>query len=101
MDAAWCATQPFKRRIAHGTLILSIGVGLVADAINQRAISYGYADAVRFIKPVFIGDTIATELTIGDARAHPRRPGSGIGRRATADPQPGRRCRAGLRSSGC
>src|SRR5690606_40321469 len=21
MDAAWCATQPFKQRIAHGTLV--------------------------------------------------------------------------------
>ena len=24
MDAAWCATQPFGRRIAHGTLVMSI-----------------------------------------------------------------------------
>ena len=27
MDAEWCATQPFKQRIAHGTLIFSVGIG--------------------------------------------------------------------------
>ena len=26
MDAEWCARQEFKRRIAHGTLVLSIGM---------------------------------------------------------------------------
>jgi acyl dehydratase len=30
MDEAWCLTQPFKRRIAHGTLILSMAVGMTA-----------------------------------------------------------------------
>ena len=26
MDEEWCKTQPFKRRMAHGTLVFSIGV---------------------------------------------------------------------------
>ena len=26
MDAEWCATQPFKRRVAHGTLVMSMAV---------------------------------------------------------------------------
>ena len=25
LDAVWCATQDFKRRMAHGTLIFSVG----------------------------------------------------------------------------
>ena len=54
MDAEWCATQPFKERIAHGTLILSVSVGMLAGEINEVAMSYGY-DKVRFIAPVFIG----------------------------------------------
>ena len=57
MDAVWCATQDFKHRMAHGTLVFSVGVGMTASTINPRAMSYGY-DRLRFIKPVFIGDTI-------------------------------------------
>ena len=56
MDAEWCKTQPFGQRIAHGTLIFSIGVGMTAGEVNPEAFSYGY-DRLRFIKPVFIGDT--------------------------------------------
>ena len=29
MDEEWCKTQPFKKRIAHGTLIFSIGIQLL------------------------------------------------------------------------
>jgi acyl dehydratase len=67
MDAVWCATQDFKRRMAHGTLIFSVGVGMTASTINPRAMSYGY-DRLRFIKPVFIGDTIYTIRTHLDKR---------------------------------
>lgn len=65
MDAAWCATQPFGQRIAHGTMIFSIGIGLTASEINPEAFSKGY-DRMRFVKPVFIGDTIHSEITIAD-----------------------------------
>ena len=57
MDAEWCATQPFGRRMAHGTLVMSIAVGMTAGDINPRAMSYGY-DRIRFVQPVFIGDTL-------------------------------------------
>ena len=50
MDKEWVKTQEFERRIAHGTLILSIGVGMTAEDINPAAFSYGY-DRVRFIRP--------------------------------------------------
>ena len=77
MDSEWCATQEFKRRMAHGTLIFSIGVGMTATDINPRAMSTGY-DHLRFIKPVFIGDTIRSKATINQKRDHPRRAGHGI-----------------------
>jgi acyl dehydratase len=77
MDAQWCATQEFKQRIAHGTLILSVGIGMTADTINPRSMSYGY-DRVRFIKPVFIGDTITVTARIADKRNHPKRKTHGI-----------------------
>ncbi len=77
MDAAWCATQDFGQRIAHGTLVFSVGIGLTATVINPRAMSYGY-DRLRFLKPVFIGDTLYAKVEIGDKRDHSKRAGHGI-----------------------
>lgn len=77
MDEAWCRTQPFGRRIAHGTLVLSIGIGMTAGDINPRAMSYGY-DRVRFIRPVFLGDTIHTTATIREKRDDRKRTAHGI-----------------------
>jgi acyl dehydratase len=73
MDAEWAATQPIGQRIAHGTLILSIAVGLTADDINPQAMSYGY-DRIRFIKPVFIGDTIRVTAEITEKTDHAKQP---------------------------
>ena len=72
MDAQWCATQDFQRRMAHGTLIFSVGIGMTASTINPRSMSYGY-DRLRFIRPVFINDTIRVAATIKEKRDHPRR----------------------------
>jgi acyl dehydratase len=77
MDAEWCATQDFKQRIAHGTLILCVGIGMTATTINPRSMSYGY-DRVRFIRPVFIGDTITVTAKITEKRDHSKRKTHGI-----------------------
>lgn len=71
MDAEWCQTQEFGQRVAHGTLIFSVAVGMTAGDVNPLAFSYGY-DRLRFIKPVFIGDTIRGKVTITDKRDHKR-----------------------------
>ncbi len=76
MDAEWVKTQEFKQRVAHGTLILSLGVGMTAAEINLAAFSYGY-DRVRFIRPVFIGDTIHVRATIKEKRDYAKRPDHG------------------------
>jgi acyl dehydratase len=73
MDAEWTATQPIGQRIAHGTLILSVAVGMTAGDINPQAMSYGY-DRIRFIKPVFIGDTITVTAEITEKSDHAKRP---------------------------
>jgi acyl dehydratase len=77
MDAEWCKTQDFGQRMAHGTLIFSVAIGLTAGDINPHAMSYGY-DRLRFIKPVFIGDTITVQATIKEQRDHPKRADHGI-----------------------
>jgi len=71
MDAEWMATQPAGQRIAHGTLILSVAVGMTAGDINPQSMSYGY-DRIRFIRPVFIGDTITVTAEITDKSDHKR-----------------------------
>ena len=77
MDAEWCRTQPFGQRIAHGTLIFVVAVGQTAGEINPEAFSYGY-DRLRFVRPVFIGDTLTSRCTVKEKRDDPKRPGHGI-----------------------
>ena len=51
----------FGKRLVAGAFVFSAGLGLVATyCVN--AFSYGY-DKLRFVKPVFIGDTIYTIRT--------------------------------------
>lgn len=72
MDAEFCKTQPFKERIAHGTMTFAIGIGLTATVINPRAMTYGY-DRLRFPNPVFAGDTIRTTVSIRRKSDDPKR----------------------------
>ena len=76
MDEEWCKTQPFKQRIAHGTLIFTVAIGLTAQVINEVSMTYGY-ERLRFTRPVFIGDTITVTVTIKDKADH-KKPGYGI-----------------------
>lgn len=76
MDAEFAKTLPGGQRIAHGTMIFSIGVGLTASLINPVAFSYGY-DRLRFVRPVHIGDTIRTRVTISSKEDDPKRPNAG------------------------
>jgi len=51
----------FGKRLVAGAMVFSLGLGLMAHN-NIHTFSYGY-DRLRFIKPVFIGDTIYTIRT--------------------------------------
>jgi len=77
MDAEWCKRQEFRQRIAHGTLVFTMAVGLTAGEVNPEAFTYGY-DRLRFVKPVFIGDTLRDRVTVKEKRDSPKRPGYGI-----------------------
>lgn len=72
MDAEFAKTLPGGQRIAHGTMVFSIGVGLTATLINPVAFSYGY-DRLRFIRPVHIGDTIKSRVVISAKEDDPKR----------------------------
>jgi acyl dehydratase len=73
MDAEFAKSLPGGQRMAHGTLILSMSVGMLAGEVNDDAMSYGY-DRVRFIRPVYIGDTITSHSEIVDLRDHTKEP---------------------------
>jgi acyl dehydratase len=63
----------FGKRLVAGAFVFSAGLGLVAtNCVN--AFSYGY-DKLRFIKPVFIGDTIYTIRTHLDKKPKTREMG--------------------------
>jgi acyl dehydratase len=66
-DAIFAETEGvFGRRLVAGAFVFSAGLGLVAtNCVN--AFSYGY-DKLRFIKPVFIGETIYAIRTNLDKR---------------------------------
>jgi len=51
----------FKKRLVAGAMVFNLGLGLMAHN-NIHTFSYGY-DKLRFIKPVFVGDTIYTLRT--------------------------------------
>ena len=72
MDAEFMKTTPFGQRIAHGTMTFTIGIGLTASVINPVAFTYGY-ERLRFPKPVFIGDTIRSRITISNKEDDPKR----------------------------
>ena len=76
-SSSWCIEEAGLRgRIAHGTLIISIAVGMTAGDVNPQAMSYGY-DRIRFIKPVYLGDSITVQTEIIKIADHPRRPDLG------------------------
>ncbi len=76
VDAEFARETPFGQRIAHGTMTFAIGIGLTAGQINPVAFTYGY-DRLRFPKPIFIGDTIHTRVTIKEKQPDAKRPDCG------------------------
>ncbi len=66
VDEEYCKKQAWGRRIAHGALIvgyMSTTSTLVMQGFSRPALSLGY-DRIRFLKPVFIGDTVTVDYEI-------------------------------------
>ena len=73
-DAEFAKTTPFGQRIAHGLLGMSIGVGLImrTGLLEGTVLAFREIQEWKFVKPVFIGDTIHAVLTIVETKALPR-----------------------------
>ncbi|MFL5840791.1 MAG: MaoC/PaaZ C-terminal domain-containing protein [Thermoleophilaceae bacterium] len=66
-DAVWAADSAFGERIAHGMLIVSYAVGLVAFD-PERVVALRRLRDVVFKRPVRLGDTIHVEGSEADRR---------------------------------
>ena len=67
MNEEYARNGPFGKRIAHGALVFSISTGLMVQmTVHQEAIvAFRGVDQLRFVAPVFIGDTIhVTKKTV-------------------------------------
>ena len=69
VDEEYMRKTRYGQRIAHGVLIVSYmstcSTKLIEAAGNEPAVSYGY-DRIRFVKPVFIGDTVTVTYTVAE-----------------------------------
>jgi len=69
-DEEFAKTTPFGRRIAHGTLVLAISQGLrqAAGHFHGTLVALLEIRSWRFLKPVFIGDTVGVVTQVGELR---------------------------------
>lgn len=73
-DAHFAKSTQFGQRVAHGLLGLSVGVGLLmrTGVLEGTVIAFREIVEWKFIKPVFIGDTVHAEMEVKEKKAMPR-----------------------------
>ena len=63
MDDVAAKESLFERRVAHGYFVLSAAAGLFVDPAPGPVLANYGLENLRFVKPVYIGDTIQARLT--------------------------------------
>jgi acyl dehydratase len=79
-DEVFARSTALGARIAHGALIFSIATGLSARIgyFDGTAIAFASIDEWRFLKPVFINDTIFLRTIVTEVRASRTKPDRGL-----------------------
>jgi len=79
-DPEFSKTTPFGKQIAHGLLGLSFSLGLIwqTGALDGTVLAFREVKDWKFVKPVFIGDTIYAELETIETKALPRIGGGSV-----------------------
>jgi len=79
-DAEYSKTTPIGQRIAHGLLVASIASGLANQTriLEGTVLVFREITEWRFVKPVFIGDTVHVELEVTETKAMPRIGGGAV-----------------------
>jgi acyl dehydratase len=72
IDHEFAKTTPFRRPIAHGLLVFSIGSGLGVYSPPMRTLAFLGVKEWYFKQPVFIGDTIRVRTTVLKKQARGR-----------------------------
>jgi acyl dehydratase len=60
MNEEWALGSMFGRRVAHGALVFSVSTGLTTQLrlVDEALLAFAGVDHLRFVQPVFIGDTV-------------------------------------------
>lgn len=73
-NKVYSEATPFGQRVAHGVLGLSIASGLAwqTGVLEGTIIAFREINSWKFVKPVYIGDTMQVEMEIKETKAIPR-----------------------------
>src|SRR6266508_3627558 len=75
--------EPFRgRRVVNGFLTVAIAAGMLVDVTSRNGFQVGMEN-VRFLAPVFTGDTFYLEAEVTEVRESRSRPGFGLVRLRT------------------
>lgn len=81
-DAEAMADSPLGGRVAHGTLVLAVTTGLLWQSRTteerEHLVAFYGMDELRFVAPVFVGDTVHAEVEITEKRETDHPAASGI-----------------------
>ncbi|HEX5829906.1 MAG TPA: phenylacetic acid degradation bifunctional protein PaaZ [Gemmatimonadaceae bacterium] len=75
MDDVAAKDSLFERRVAHGYFVLSAAAGLFVDPAPGPVLANYGLENLRFVKPVYVGDTIQARLTCKSKTAKEDREG--------------------------
>ena len=64
MDEAAAARSIFGKRVAHGYFVLSAAAGLFVEPAEGPVVANYGLESLRFVKPVYPGDTIKVRITV-------------------------------------
>jgi len=80
IDEEYSKSTPFSARVAHGLLGLSMASGLVVQTgfMEGTIMAFREVNEWKFIKPIYIGDTIHVETEVKETKAIPRIGGGSI-----------------------
>ena len=79
-DPEFSKTTMFGKQVAHGLLGLAVASGLAwqTGILDGTVIAFREVNEWKFVKPVFIGDTIYVDLEVKEAKALPRIGGGSV-----------------------
>ena len=75
MDDIAARDSMFERRVAHGYFVLSAAAGLFVDPAPGPVLANYGLESLRFVKPVYPGDTIQATLTVKQKTAKEQKEG--------------------------